>query len=149
MTRAFVEDLSQEDTLELIGQLEQNMRSGCCDASIWHVLLSIAKYSRLQVVREFYRKAYGFFLWSYPLKALKEKVPPLDWAAEAFTEDMIASLKDNDANRCAAAMKDLFMGMLGMAETYLLKQGLRPDEIWLCRSIRFLAMEHDGADERK
>ena len=142
VTRAFVKDLPPEETEKLISKLEQNRRSGRYDPPVWHVLLSIIKYSRLQVVREFYKKAYGFFLWGYPLKASKEKMPPIDRAAAVFTEDMIASLKANDADRCAATMKEFLADKLGKSEAYLLAQGLRPEELWLSRSIRFLDVEN-------
>lgn len=142
VTRSVVTHMSQEEKEMLINQLDENLRCGVCDISLWNCLLAITHHSPLQVVREFYRTAYSLFLWGYPLKASRDNIPFLDQSIVRFTEDMIWYLKENNVERCASIFKELMEEKFGKAEAYLLKQGIRSEELWPSRTIRFFSLEN-------
>lgn len=139
--RTFLPDMSREEREELVCLLRRNLSCGHGDASLWHCLLHVARYSRLQVVREFYKKIYGLFLWGYPLKASMASTPELDAEAVTFTETMIRYLEENDVEQCTETLKGLLAGLFPKAEGYLLQQGITPEEIRIPNAIRFLAVE--------
>lgn len=141
VVRAFLRDMTEEERNELLCQLRQNLRLGHAYASIWNCLLHIVRHSRLQVVREFYGKIYGLFLWGHPLKASLAETPELDEEAVLFTEAMIRYLEENDVEQCTATLKGLLAGLFPKAERYLLQQGIKPEEIRISNAIRFLAVE--------
>ena len=141
VTRTLLLDMSQKERNELLCQLRQNLSNGHGDASLWHCLLHVARYSRLQVTREFYKKIYGLFLWGYPLKASLPDTMELDSEAVTFTKIMIRSIEENNVEQCTATLKGLLSGMFPKAERYLLQQGIKPEEIRISNAIRFLPVE--------
>lgn len=122
----------------LLKGLEDNLASGRCDSSFWLCLLSIARYSRLQGIREIYGQIYSLFLWGYPLKASGPQKPLLEQSILCFTESMIRSLKGNDFRGCAEAMKEFVTLYFPATEGYLASNGFRPEELRLTPSIRLL-----------
>lgn len=141
VTRDFVLTLSPTLKEDLIDRLEEEHRTGRCSISIFHFLNSTINHHRLQAVRQVYRIIYSLFLWAAPLKGASGETPELERAAERFTGLMLQHLRKNDAEGCAAAVKELIDGQFLAAEKFLLQKGICLEEIRLSPSIRFLAVD--------
>ena len=138
VTKHLLSSSSPEENNELIHDLEHNLETNLCEISIWHYLIHVGRYSRLDGVKEIYRRIYSLFLWGYPLKASHGWSDLLDPACIEFTERMIQYLKANDADGCAGTVKELLMMFFPLAQNYLLSHGFTQEELRLTPSIRLL-----------
>ena len=127
-----------EELDSLIRQLEENRHTGRCEFSLWHLLIYIAQYSPLRGVREIYEKIYGLFLWGYPLKISHKKTLRNDQEDERFTENMLRLLREEDFQKAEACFRGLVTRQFAVAERYLLKCGMQPDELRISTSIRLM-----------
>lgn len=114
------------------------MALGCCEISLWRLLLTVAVGSPLQGIREIYGNIYGLFLWGYSLKPSHETEPDNKRMYRMFTEELIQSLEADDIDLCAALMKQFVSEQFIFAERYLIRHGFRRDELRLSSSISFL-----------
>lgn len=137
---------SPEDNHMFIHELEDNLANGLCELSIWQYLIHVGRYSRLEGVKDIYKRIYSLFLWCYPLKASHGWSELLDPASIHFTEKMIHYLKTNDADGCARTVKEHLLQLFPYAQKYLLAQGFTHEELRLTPSIRLLitTTEHKG-----
>lgn len=138
VTHALFQNIAPETKKELLEQLEENLRTGLSELSLWHYLIFISTYSQLDAIKEIYSRIYSLFLWGYPLKACLEQTEELDRALEEFTKAMIQHLKADDVEGCARAVKALVSDHFSDGETHLLSHGIRPEELRLSPSIRLL-----------
>lgn len=132
--------LSPDERGQLIGQLETCLHTGRCDLSLWSLLISIAKKSPLQGIREIYGKLYGLFLWGYPLKASSDIWPEEDITTQ-FTKSFIEALREDHISRCGKLVKELVSYLFPIAETYLSEHGIQPEELRMAPAIRLLLTE--------
>ena len=142
VTHDFVLSCSSEVREELIDLLEKELRSGHHGISIFHLLNCIINHHRLQAVRQVYGVVYSLFLWAAPLKGASGETPELDRAAERFTNLMSQHLRGNDAEGCAAAVKELIDRQFIDAEKFLHRKGIRLEELRLSPTIRFLVADN-------
>lgn len=129
---------SSEDNHKLIHELEHDLETNLSEISIWHYLIHVSRYSRLEGIREIYRRIYSLFLWGYPLRASHGWPERLDPIYIHFTEEMILFLKANDADGCARTVKELLMKIFPPAQKHLFSHGFTRKELRLTPSIRLL-----------
>lgn len=140
-TRTLLSSLTQQEKEDLIGQLNVYLRSGCCDLTLWCLMISIARRSPLQTIREIYEKLFELSLWGYPLKASSGKIPDFDQATRRLTESIIQCIEADDFDRCAAIVKQFVVQELPGVEKYLYNLGITPEELRMSQCIRFLLPE--------
>lgn len=122
----------------LIRQLEENRNTGRCEFTLWHLLIFIAQYGPLRGVREIYKKIYGLFLWGYPLKISHKKTSRNEQEDEQFTENMLLFLREGSFGKAEACFRELVARQFAVAEGYLFKCGMQPDELRISPSIRLM-----------
>lgn len=130
--------ISPEEKEQLKEQLRRHLAFGCCEISLWCLLLTVAVGSPLQGIREIYGNIYGLFLWGYSLKPSRETEPDNKRMYRLFTEELIQSLEADDIDRCAALMKQFVSEQFIFAERCLIRHGFHRDELRLLSSISFL-----------
>lgn len=137
VTLDFISSLSPDVKENLIDQLETELCNGQCSISIFHFLNCIINHDRFYGISEVYRIIYSLFLWGAPLKGSSGETPELDYASERFTRLLLQYLRENDADGCAATVKELIDGQFSAAEKFLLQQGICIEELHLSPTISF------------
>ena len=132
------QSLTNEQARDLAGQLEDDLRTGRSQLSLWRLLIFIARNSPLRGVREIYSKAYGLFLWGYPLKASVPQTQRLDQLSLRFTEAMSRSFALGDYAQCARRLKEHFSNLFPLMKEHLLRQGLTLDDLRFSPTIRLM-----------
>ena len=122
----------------VISQLKENQNSDRCEFSLWHLLIFLAQFSPLRGVREIFGKIYGLFLWGYPLKISHKNTREYGQEDERFTKSMLGFLEKADFEKAAACFKELVTQQFKVAEQYMFKNGMHPDELRISPSIRLI-----------
>lgn len=126
---------------DLIGQLKENILSGKCAFSLWHILLCIAKYCPVKGGRHIYSKIYGLFLWGYPLRISHKETAGLEKVDEEFTKAITETIELGHFRESALTFRDMTIHLFHRAEDYLLSHGIRKDELRISPAIRLLIPE--------
>lgn len=75
-------------------------------------------------------------LWGVPLLRHRREESGIEEITIQFTKQMIASLKKEDFNGCAKLLGDLYAQQYPIAEAYLYRRGLKPEELRCPPAIR-------------
>lgn len=136
--------ISPDEKKQLKEQLRKYLALGCCEISLWRLLLTVAVGSPLQGIREIYGNIYGLFLWGYSLKPSHETEPDNKRMYRMFTEELIQALETDDIDQCAALIKQFVSKQFIFAEKYLIRHGFQQNELRLSSSISFLLSANEG-----
>lgn len=126
---------------DLIQQLEELLQAGHCELASNQLLVYISDYSPFAEIREVYEKLYLLMLWGIPLIRHRRKESNLGEMTRQFTKEIVPALKQEDFNRCAELLRDLFARQYPIAEDYLLRQGVEADELRLSPAIKLMFTE--------
>lgn len=137
VTRDFLQTLAPEVRDNLIRRLEKELRADQCVVSVFHFLNCVVNHHPLQGIREIYGTIYALFLWGAPLKGSTGETPEPEQESVRFTRLMIQAIKENDAEGCAAAVKELLDGHFAAAERFLRQKGLSPEALRFSSTIHF------------
>ena len=141
VSRHFFQHLLPEERAELTERFEEYQSSGRCRFSIHTYLYFIAKYSRIQAIRQIYGTIYGLLLWGYPLKVSSEAEAKMIEMETCFTASMIRFMKDNDAERCAATVREYIREQLPAGIKYLAQHGIAEEDLRIPAPIRLFIAE--------
>lgn len=126
---------------DLIRQLEEHLQAGHCELVSNQLLVYISDYSPFAEIREVYEKLYRLMLWGIPLIRHRRKESGIEEMTRQFTNEIILALRQEDFNRCAELLRDLFARQYPIAEDYLIRQGLGADELHLSPAIKLMYTE--------
>lgn len=121
---------------DLIKHLESHLQSHSSQLASNELLVFISTYSPLPELREVYEKLYRLMLWGVPLLRHRREESGIEETTIQFTKQMIASLKKEDFNGCAKLLGDLYAQQYPIAEAYLYRRGLKPEELRCPPAIR-------------
>ena len=141
VSHLFFQQLLPEEREELATQLEKNLGSGRGKFSIHTYLFYVAKYSRIQAIRQIYGTIYGLFLWGYPLKISDEAKEKMCQRGADFTALLIRCMRENDVEQCIITIKEYVGEHLPEGLNYLKKYGITAEELKIVPSIRLLIAE--------
>lgn len=134
----FYRNLLPEEREELIARFEENQRTGRGRLSIHTYLFYIAKYSRIQAIRQIYGTIYGLFLWGYPLNVSGEAEVEMRRQGADFTASMIRCMRQNDVEQCAITIEGYVAELLPYGVKSLKKHCIGTGEQSNVSAIRLL-----------
>ena len=136
--------LTPDEKSSLLCRLEENLRSGRCAFSLWHILLCIAMYCPIKGCRHIYSKIYGLFLWGYPLRTSHKETAWLEKDDEEFTKAIAECIGQNRFRECSLIVREMTIRLFHRAENYLLSHGIQEDELRLSPAIRMMIPGESG-----
>lgn len=131
VSRTTLPALPLEVKEDLIRQLEKLLQEHRCQLASNEVLVYIYTYSPLKDLREIYEKLYKLMLWGLPLIRHRTEASGIDKMLIQFTEALISALKKGNFDDCTELLRELFTTQYSIAEAYLYRQGLKPEELRL------------------
>lgn len=134
----FFQNLLLKEREELIGQFKENQSSGRGGLSIHTYLYFIARYSRIQAVRQIYETIYRLFLWGYPLRISNGAESKVIQKDADFTASMIQCMKENNVKQCVTAVKTFIQEEQPYGINFLEQYGISEAELRISSPIRLM-----------
>ncbi len=148
VSRAAFPFLPTAEKNNLISRMETHLQTRRCELVSSELLACISAYCHFAELREVYEKLYRLMLWGAPLIRHRREASDMREMTAQFTKEMISSLKNEDFENCAKLLAGLFAQQYPIAEAYLYRQGMKPEELRLPPAISFMSAS-DSKDYKK